>query len=1277
MQDIDAFLKRKEEEKEKTPLELFLERKERERRYAEYTVTAPSPVKLPKELKPTTIPEKLKAFIRPPKPPRKVEMRALKPEEREQEIEAFLKEKAIPRYWEKRYAEVAKLPTVVPRKDRRDLAERIIDVPGQFLTQAANNFLFGIPGLLHQKISGEQLPPPRTELAGFAGGIGGLVGIIGPRQAVSQIPKIGQRLARGLPGMKGVAPFEVMGKVTRKIFGPSAKTLVGRFIQNTMQSTAMLGLANMAVTWEGKDVEEIVANKLDAMASGAATGAVFGATPWLSISSNFPRLSNLLRIGIGSAVIDTIHGQHPFDERTVMQKVYDYGLNIYFLRHGAPEMKAKALAQKLAVEAKAFNKQAEIDGFEVRLPDTVEKIMAELKKEGFELEFVKEPEIPEKKGSAPIYQPKDTTDPIALQVEENILKLSPKEREDVRKVQGIYEEARKELAEREKKSFGKVINFLSTQFIDLTGRTQRRLIKQAGELGREASIRADLARSSPTIADYEVGEWSKRIYERLSLEQERILNETISSRGAVLSVQKKVAHPGGLKKDVHRKFVETIPKAIHQKADVFFDSMRRPLVLLKQEGLISQESFDRLSKRQDYSPRWFIDAVDPPVLDSVRRRSKISVQDSGIKTLREGDVGKIEQNSRLFLQQIYDRTWARIMKNRANKALLEIARELPDNEIVKEAGKGRPPLGTETIIAWEDGKPQRMWVSEEMAKSWALSDPQTTKTWAHLVGWMTGTKILKAFATGYNPAFAITNMPRDLALIWMATPEYSSLLPKAGFQMGVDLIATARDAWKRKGEYLNYIKEGGGIQFLTKQGQISRATGKLKQWQGVLGYIGETSEIWSRLAVRRRSLINGKKPYEATWTARNYLDFSKGGSFIKGVDYGIPYLNASIQATRGMLRAFRDRPAQSVWKVAQVGTLAMGIYYANRFLDPEGWESLSDKTKARYWCFFTPFRYKDKNGNTRRLYLKIAKDQGQRVFTAIFEAMAAKSVGDKVDGDYVSGVVKDVMPLMPETALPPLLEGLLGYASNKDFWYNDDIWRGAEVDPKEEWKHRTSLIARQFGKVGVSPTRGERMLQQVFTTSNFYTDALGFGVRAMLGELPEMQKQQTINQIVLDLPIVNRIFSSTSPHEFKYSQLEDEKIRQNTARWVLTREFDYLLEQHLRAKDKADGADMASLQLVQDFLKGKPIQDIQRLLTRWTNTEKLWGTRYKTVWKTMLGMAPESRAKIFYHWWNDSTAKQRKSIVKDLEGLTRTGFFSDRFWLEYGRLMGEQIPKKE
>jgi len=43
---------------------------------------------------------------------------------------------------------------------------------------------------------------------------------------------------------------------------------------------------------------------------------------------------------------------------------------------------------------------------------------------------------------------------------------------------------------------------------------------------------------------------------------------------------------------------------------------------------------------------------------------------------------------------------------------------------------------------------------------------------------------------------------------------------------------------------------------------------------------------------------------EATFAARDYMDFGQGGGIAKALDNAIPYLNASIQGTRGMFRAF-------------------------------------------------------------------------------------------------------------------------------------------------------------------------------------------------------------------------------------------------------------------------------------------------------------------------------------------------------------------------------------
>ncbi|GAH89796.1 unnamed protein product, partial [marine sediment metagenome] len=204
--------------------------------------------------------------------------------------------------------------------------------------------------------------------------------------------------------------------------------------------------------------------------------------------------------------------------------------------------------------------------------------------------------------------------------------------------------------------------------------------------------------------------------------------------------------------------------------------------------------------------------------------------------------------------------------------------------------------------------------------------------------------------------------------------------PKFLAQMGKDLEATKVDAFLRKGSFVDYVDEGGMMTFLTHQGKpFKNANEKIMMAQKVMGYAGETSEIWTRLALRERALRQGKPPHEATWIARNYLDFSQGGNVLKALDTGIPYLNAAVQGTRGIFRALADRPYQTLWKFAQLAALASGVYLANRYFNKECWDHIPDREKVNNFCITTPWSFKDKNQNERYLYFKIAKDQGQRV----------------------------------------------------------------------------------------------------------------------------------------------------------------------------------------------------------------------------------------------------------------------------------------------------------
>lgn len=344
--DLGEFLKKKESA---TTLEEFLELKDTYPVSPEEFVVKEIPEKmqlrLPEELKPgAKILPIERELTREPRLRKGTTIRAAKPKERKEAREKEVKYGAFE--WP------GKKPFFIEHIEPSKI-EKALDVPGQFLTQGANTMLFGIPGRLHKEIWGEDLPTSKTTYGEIAAGGGSLVGMIGPGAAV--------------------APFKLSGKAANLIFKGVPKTTAGKFLQGMGKSVVTLSLAEGAVEWEGDTAKDITLNKLKAMAQAAPTGAVFGAAPWLNLTAKYPILSSIFRIGAGSAAIDLIHGRTPWDDRTWQQKTYDYGLNVYFLRHGRrPE-----ILTRLAKEGKAFNEEARRDGFEAMLPETPKTIITQ------------------------------------------------------------------------------------------------------------------------------------------------------------------------------------------------------------------------------------------------------------------------------------------------------------------------------------------------------------------------------------------------------------------------------------------------------------------------------------------------------------------------------------------------------------------------------------------------------------------------------------------------------------------------------------------------------------------------------------------------------------------------------------------------------------------------------------------------------------------------------------------------------------------------------------
>lgn len=845
---------------------------------------------------------------------------------------------------------------------------------------------------------------------------------------------------------------------------------------------------------------------------------------------------------------------------------------------------------------------------------------------------------------------------------------------DKGKVEWLYIESELNLKDKRKPSFKKTYAAAKRALVDTSGNIKKQLLKNMGERGKEAVIEHDLIAGAEGKAEAMADKAEKAIYKGLSKNEEHLLNRAIQSRRtiAISKYKPEVKHPLGLTAEEHKEFMKDIPEEVNKRADLYFKEMEKVLDDLKAEGLIDEGAYKNLKSKGDYSPRKFIQYIDPEISYSISGRT-ITTPSSGIKALDEGSYNTMETNSRLLLRNVISRTQGRIFRNRANKAAYKIAKESPDNgifEIAKvikktKAGKlvyQKAPGGHTKIKAMIDGQAKEMIMPDKYAKEWVTRDPLITQQMANIIGWLSGSKILKAMATGLNPGFAITNFPRDIAHVWIVTSEYSSFLPKFAFQMLNDLRQTKKDAFLRRGSFNDYVDEGGMMTFLTTQGRpIKTRVKAIKALQQYLGYSGETSEIWTRLALRNRALKKGKSPKEATWIARNYLDFYQGGSVMKAIDSGIPYINAGMQGTRGIFRAAADNPTDTLWKFAQLGALASGLFLSAYFLGKECYDRIRDRDKVNNFCIPTPFSFTDKNGNKRWLYFKIAKDQGQRIVCTIFENLIKKAMGEKINGDQVAQSIQEFIPIIPSENLPPSLDAMFGYMANRDLWTREDIWKGDKIKPREEYTSYTHPALVKAGKLtGASPERLKFSLSQVFTRGNIYTSLVGGGLSLAIKDQPEKDKRKIKAEIITRLPIIKRLASLTPPYsEKELKRAEKAKTEEATRRYKQRRELGEMANEYYRKLKDEKQKDTALLNQMKTFIKAQPKEDRERL-RRWVNNYgRIYDIPDRAWWLDVADMPPETRATVFWTKYLESNQEERKELVAIAKKIP--GFVSDRF----------------
>lgn len=764
-------------------------------------------------------------------------------------------------------------------------------------------------------------------------------------------------------------------------------------------------------------------------------------------------------------------------------------------------------------------------------------------------------------------------------------------------------------------------------------------------------------------------------------------------------------NPGGLTdSDWRDKYINTrdrewgvdIHNRINGASSLFYEAMRHNLEQMLGAGLISQKGYNTLVSFSRYSPFKYLQHIDDArggIELGVRPTSR-SVKESGIKSLKEGSEGYLDTNPSTLLFQSIAKVQSRIFNNDAALALRDVAIRVPGNGIVEPAGvkwigegearhsvPAKIPSDKVQVSAIQDGVRYDMWMPEELGREWLNLDRDISQNVADWVGWASGTNILKAMATGYNPEFSIANLPRDIAYVWQnvaGTSQfgkklYTSFAPGYLGQLSVDMLTVLPDVLLRRGRYVDSIREGIGMDFITTQGRLSgieRKGGDIAKGLGdALSYTNTTFEILTRLAVRERAIKSGLSPQQATFVARNYLDFSQGGSMSKAFDKGVPYLNAAIQATRNTVNAARANPGLTTWKVSQIGGITLGLYYANRRVNQEAWDDISDEMKKNNWIVTLPYPARiDEKGQRHYMYVKIAKDQGQRLISGLFQAIAEREEEGRVPYDKLFRSFVDASAVPGISSLPPTLLAALGYAGNKDWWLNRDIWGGAAVEPSAEIKPstkteyiRVSEGARELG-IQVSPSRLQYAVEKFLTSNNIYEDLVGLGAKKLFANLDDKAVSQVRDDMFRQIPGLRRVIAETSPDQKERESLKRLVVKENTARLKNNQEVIRLVNAGESGKARV-------------FAKGQADQNERERLERRIEIIE----RNKTLpdfWINLAEQSPSVRATYFWQEWVKADETQKKELWKmatSIQGFRSADF--NRYFHNLLRLKGQETNK--
>jgi len=198
-----------------------------------------------------------------------------------------------------------------------------------------NEFGAGMPGYVGEKILGEPVVEEAKGLEKIPVGVAGTAGFIG-----------------GLPGQLFKSVIKGITEVAPKLALKTGEGMTKRVLKGAAKEAPAFGIASMlSQTGEAlkqNNLEDSLDVLGNAFAGGAVTGSIFAGSRGVWARDVKDRV---MRMAVGLTLLNASRGTHPFDDRDLTDKIYESGIDAFFLWKGIPKEFIKS-ENKIAKEVK-------------------------------------------------------------------------------------------------------------------------------------------------------------------------------------------------------------------------------------------------------------------------------------------------------------------------------------------------------------------------------------------------------------------------------------------------------------------------------------------------------------------------------------------------------------------------------------------------------------------------------------------------------------------------------------------------------------------------------------------------------------------------------------------------------------------------------------------------------------------------------------------------------------------------------------------------------------